>query len=105
MQDYANPIMRETYHVEREVQVISVEEVEQPWKRKCVELEVRIYDLETELNRFKNMGLTEQIYVDEDRIQELEARNRKLIQNENDLREEIQRMNDEIDDWKLTYQK
>ena len=50
-------MIKELYHVERELQVISIEEVEEPWKKKCVELEVRIYDLETELARYKNMGL------------------------------------------------
>ena len=33
------------YHVERELQVLSVEDVEEPWKKKCVELEIKIFDL------------------------------------------------------------
>ena len=97
--------MRETYHLERELQVITVEEVEHPWKKKCVELEVRIYDLETELSKFKRMGLNEQIFVDEHRIAELEAKNRKLIEDERDLRQDMDVMNHELDDWRLRYKK
>jgi hypothetical protein len=95
--------MKETYHIERELQVISVEEVEHPWKKKCVELEVRIYDLESELSKFKRMGLLEQNFAEENRIIELEAKNRKLLEDERELREDMELMNSELDDWRKRY--
>ena len=51
-----------------------------------MELEVRIYDLETELARFKRLGLSEGNQSDEGRINELEERNRRLEALERDTR-------------------
>lgn len=50
--------MRDVYHTEKNLQVISVENVEEPWKRKVIELEIQVYDLQTELARFKKGGNT-----------------------------------------------
>ncbi|CAK94675.1 unnamed protein product (macronuclear) [Paramecium tetraurelia] len=100
------PEINELYHVEREMQVLSVEDVEEPWKKKCVELEVKIYDLQTELARYKNQGQELKVTSNEEfQVRELEAKIRMMKDIEDGLRKEIQNQQSEIDSWRQRYQK
>ncbi|CAD8188846.1 unnamed protein product [Paramecium octaurelia] len=100
------PEINELYHVEREMQVLSVEDVEEPWKKKCVELEVKIYDLQTELARYKNQGQELKVTSNEEfQVRELEAKIKMMKDIEDGLRKEIQNQQSEIDSWRQRYQK
>ncbi|KAM3132564.1 hypothetical protein pb186bvf_015377 [Paramecium bursaria] len=98
--------IHELYHVERELQVLSVEDVEEPWKKKCVQLEISIYDLQTELARYKSIALGEkQSVVDDQQIQAYEMRLKSMRENEDDLKRQLEISQNEIDDWRTRYQR
>ncbi|CAD8118071.1 unnamed protein product [Paramecium sonneborni] len=100
------PEINEMYHVERELQVLSVEEVEEPWKKKCVELEIKIFDLQTELARYKNQGQEIKVTSNEEfQIRELEAKIKMMKDIEDGLRKEIESQQNEIDSWRQRYSK
>ncbi|CAD8085119.1 unnamed protein product [Paramecium primaurelia] len=100
------PEINEMYHVERELQVLSVEDVEEPWKKKCVELEIKIFDLQTELARFKNQGQELKVTSNEEfQVRELEAKIKMMKDIEDALRKEINNQQSEIDSWRQRYSK
>ncbi|CAK66802.1 unnamed protein product (macronuclear) [Paramecium tetraurelia] len=100
------PEINEMYHVERELQVLSVEDVEEPWKKKCVELEIKIFDLQTELARYKNQGQELKVTSNEEfQVRELEAKIKMMKDIEDGLRKEIESQQSEIDSWRQRYSK
>ncbi|CAD8099847.1 unnamed protein product [Paramecium primaurelia] len=100
------PEINEMYDVERELQVLSIEDVEEPWKKKCVELEIKIFDLQTELARYKIQGQELKVTSNEEfQVKELEAKIKMMKDIEDGQRKEIKSQQNEIDSRRQIYSK
>ncbi|CAD8194887.1 unnamed protein product [Paramecium pentaurelia] len=100
------PEINEMYHLERELQVLSVEDVEEPWKKKCVEFEIKIFDLQTELARYKILGQELKVTSNEEfQVRELEAKIKMMKDIEDGQRKEIESQQNEIDSRRQRYSK
>ncbi|CAD8206552.1 unnamed protein product [Paramecium octaurelia] len=93
------PIIHEVHHVNRPINVISMDEIEGPWKSKQILLEKQLIELQLMLKHGPQRKVeTKQIIVeDEARIRELEQQieQMKHILNENE--EEIQHLESLVD--------
>ncbi|CAD8182807.1 unnamed protein product [Paramecium pentaurelia] len=93
------PIIHEVHHVNRPINVISMDEIQGPWKSKQILLEKQLIELQLMLKHGPQRKIeTKQIIVeDEARIRQLEQEIEKLKHILNENEEEIQNLESLVD--------
>lgn len=83
--------MKEIHHIEKPLEVITIEEIEGPWRLKCATLERQILELQIQLRK-GGLPTVETVEVQDDtRLKELEAKR-------NNLKDQLAQRDNEIED-------